>query len=221
MSTIPILKWQLATQLSISLPPYFQSINQIPSFGPLLIIKIINRRTPQPLTILFYKVAHHRSVPTLRRRPLDLAPDLLHPGNRAPGPQPLGQFDDAEPYHARIEPEGATHGGLRGGGGVEAHDEVVPGVVVGLMRFCRLGQQEGAPVGEAADDAARAQDQAAGVAGDSGGGERVLVGGREIGGWTVGGDGIEGGRWWVLFYSLTSLTLPGRTCGDGIISCFC
>lgn len=55
------------------------------------------------------------------------------------------------------------------GARVEAHDEVVA-VVVGCALLARgLGEQESAPVCEAADDAAGGEDLVAGCAGDSGG----------------------------------------------------
>ncbi|ERF74331.1 hypothetical protein EPUS_02018 [Endocarpon pusillum Z07020] len=54
---------------------------------------------------------------------------------------------------------------------VEAHQEVVPAVVVGLMRFGGAGQEEGPPVIETPDHARGPQDYRAGVAGDSGGRE--------------------------------------------------
>lgn len=49
------------------------------------------------------------------------------------------------------------------------------GVVVGLMRFGGFGEEEGTPVCDSSDYAARAEDQGAGVAGDSGQGVVLLV----------------------------------------------
>ena len=56
---------------------------------------------------------------------------------------------------------------LRRGGGVEAHDEVVAGVVLGLVLRRGLGEQERAPVRQAADHAAGGEDLLAGCARDS------------------------------------------------------
>jgi hypothetical protein len=50
---------------------------------------------------------------------------------------------------------------------IEAHDEVVAVVVCGLQLFRWLGQEEGAPVGDAADDALLVEDNLAGGFGDS------------------------------------------------------
>ena len=56
---------------------------------------------------------------------------------------------------------------LHRGGAVEAHDEVVAGVVEVLVFFDGLGERERAPVRYAADDAAGGEDLGAGCAGDS------------------------------------------------------
>lgn len=50
---------------------------------------------------------------------------------------------------------------------IEAHDEVVPIVVCGLQFPGRVGEKEGAPVGNAADDAGVIQDDFARGFGDS------------------------------------------------------
>jgi hypothetical protein len=57
---------------------------------------------------------------------------------------------------------------LRLGAGVEAQDEVVAFVVGGALFARGLGEEEGAPVGDATDDAAGLEDDVAGCAGDSG-----------------------------------------------------
>ena len=53
---------------------------------------------------------------------------------------------------------------------IEAHDEVVADVVGGLQLPRGLGQEEGAPVGDAAHDAVLLEDDLAGGFGDSVGG---------------------------------------------------
>ena len=52
---------------------------------------------------------------------------------------------------------------------VEAQDEVVALVVFGALFARRLGEQEGAPIADAADYAAGGEDDVASCAGDSGG----------------------------------------------------
>ncbi len=52
----------------------------------------------------------------------------------------------------------------------------MPAVVGGLMRPCRPREEEGAPVGDAADHARGAQDDGACVASDSGGAETEVCG---------------------------------------------
>lgn len=84
--------------------------------------------------------------------------------------QGLAHPDDAVADHTRVEAEGALDGVLGVGGGVEAHDEVVTGLVQGLVLAEGLGEQEGAPVGEAADDAVASEDDGAGGLGDPDGG---------------------------------------------------
>lgn len=58
---------------------------------------------------------------------------------------------------------------LCAGAGIEAHDEVVADVVRRLQLLRGLGQQESAPVGDAADDAVLLEDDFAGGLCDSGG----------------------------------------------------
>jgi hypothetical protein len=53
---------------------------------------------------------------------------------------------------------------------IEAHDEVVAGVVGNGVQAERLWEEEGAPVGQAADDAGPGEDEGAGCFGYSGGG---------------------------------------------------
>jgi hypothetical protein len=50
---------------------------------------------------------------------------------------------------------------------IEAHDEVVAVVVCGLQFFRRLGEEESAPVGDAAHDAALVEDDFPSRFGDS------------------------------------------------------
>ena len=50
---------------------------------------------------------------------------------------------------------------------IEAHDEVVAVVVCGLQLLCWLGEEEGAPVGDATDDALLVEDNFACGFGDS------------------------------------------------------
>ena len=52
------------------------------------------------------------------------------------------------------------------GAAVESQDEVVALVVCGALFAGRLGQEESAPVGDAADDTAGGQDKGAGGSGD-------------------------------------------------------
>ena len=60
--------------------------------------------------------------------------------------------------------------------GVETQDKVVA-LVVGGACFARgFGEQEGAPVGDAADDTAGGEDDVACCAGDSAGGYGQMVG---------------------------------------------
>ncbi len=80
----------------------------------------------------------------------------------------ISNLHNTESDHSGVETKGSAHIGLGGGVGVEAHDEVVAGMVLGLM-FCRgFREEEGTPVCEAADYAARGEDEGAGCACDSG-----------------------------------------------------
>lgn len=51
---------------------------------------------------------------------------------------------------------------------VEAHDEVVAGVMFDLVERKGLGKEEDAPIGQATDDASAGEDDASGGFGDSG-----------------------------------------------------
>jgi hypothetical protein len=53
------------------------------------------------------------------------------------------------------------------GRGIEAHDEVVAGMVRGLQLLCGLGKEKRAPVGDAADDALLLENDLASSFGDS------------------------------------------------------
>lgn len=55
--------------------------------------------------------------------------------------------------HAGVEGQHVAHGLLGADAGVEAHGEVVAGVVPHLVHAGGLGEQEDAPVGDSADDA--------------------------------------------------------------------
>ena len=57
---------------------------------------------------------------------------------------------------------------LRLGARIESQNEVVSLVVFGALFAGGLGEQEGAPVANAADDTARGEDDVAGCARDSG-----------------------------------------------------
>lgn len=62
------------------------------------------------------------------------------------------------PDHARLEAHHVAHLAVQLGRRVVAHDKVVPVVVLHLVHRDGLGQGEDAPVGEAPDDAAVAED---------------------------------------------------------------
>lgn len=109
--------------------------------------------TARPPVLLVDEIARAGFTPVVRRHPIHFALHRLNAGDLAPRAQPLGQLDHRESDHARIKTQGAAHGGLCGAGRVEAHDEVVTRVVVGLMRLCGFGQKEGAPVRETANHA--------------------------------------------------------------------
>ena len=78
----------------------------------------------------------------------------------------LAEAHDAEADHARVEAEHAPQLRLRATPRVEPHDEVVPLGVLHLVHARRPRQQEGAPVGVPAHDAAGSQHEGAGRAGD-------------------------------------------------------
>jgi len=95
------------------------------------------------------------------------SPELSGAGNVLDVLQLLAHLDNGVADQARIQTHGAAQLVLGAGTGVEAHDEVVA-VVVGRLQFLGgLGQQKGAPVADAADDAAFVEDNFAGGAGDS------------------------------------------------------
>lgn len=77
------------------------------------------------------------------------------------------QLHDTKPDHPRIPRQQIPHSILSLNRTVEAHDEVVAAVVAGLMFVSGAGEQEDAPVGDAADDAAGPEHDSAGCAGDS------------------------------------------------------
>lgn len=82
---------------------------------------------------------------------------------------------------------------LRTGAGVEAHYEVVADIVRRLQLLRGLGQEESAPVGDAADDAVLLEDDLAGRLCDSASaGQRVQLEGARGGPW-------EEERGWLLF----------------------
>jgi len=109
-----------------------------------------------PPNIMQHPLPHPPHLPRqhLRRipRPLHPPPHILNLPQRLPQPH------HPTPYHPWINRHSLVHQALRRGRGVEAHDEVVPGVVSHLMLLYRLGEQEGAPVGQAADDAPAGED---------------------------------------------------------------
>lgn len=74
----------------------------------------------------------------------------------------MGGADDAG-----VEVDGGAHVVVGGGGGVVAHDKVVAGLVLHLGLCDGAREGEDAPVGDAADDAAIAEDDLAGGEGDS------------------------------------------------------
>jgi hypothetical protein len=78
-------------------------------------------------------------------------------------------LDDGVADQARIQAHGAAERVLGAGAGVEAHDEVVADVVGRLQLAGGLGQEEGAPVGDATDDAVLLEDHLAGGLCDSAG----------------------------------------------------
>ena len=86
-------------------------------------------------------------------------------------------LDNRVAYQTGVQAHCAAQRVLCAGAGVEAHDEVVADVVGGLQLLRGLGQQEGAPVGDAAHDAVLLEDDLAGRLCDSGGklGEREAM----------------------------------------------
>ena len=66
----------------------------------------------------------------------------------------LAKPNDAEANHTRIEAQDSSKLGLNRSRGVESHDEIMSSVVRGLMDPFRSREEEGSPVGEAADDSA-------------------------------------------------------------------
>ena len=86
-------------------------------------------------------------------------PPPLHPAADLPNLlQRLPQPHDRKPNHPRIQPQRLSYGVLSPCGAVEAHDEVVAAVVGGLVFAGPFGEQEGPPVGDVADYAARGED---------------------------------------------------------------
>lgn len=78
-------------------------------------------------------------------------------------------LDNGVAYQARVQAHCAAEGVLGAGAGVEAHDEVVADVVRRLQLSRGLAQEEGAPVGDAADDAILLKHNLAGGPCDSAG----------------------------------------------------
>ena len=101
----------------------------------------------------------------LRRPPLPLP--LHHPFHLRDILQPPAHPHDSTPDHSRIHGHGLPDELLNGRGGVEAEDEVVAGVVPRLVLLDGFGEEVGAPVCEAADDAAVGEDEGTGCVGDS------------------------------------------------------
>lgn len=80
-------------------------------------------------------------------------------------------LDHPTPDHPRVYSDGFSYFGLDLWRCIEAEDEMVAGVVLLLMFSDRLGQEEGTPVSEGADDAAVLEEEGAGFVGDSAKGE--------------------------------------------------
>jgi hypothetical protein len=100
--------------------------------------------------------------------PYSALPELGHTRHVLDVLKLLAHLHDRISDQARIQTHCASQSVLCACTGVEAHDEVVA-VVVGRLQFLRgLGEQEGAPVGVAAHDAALGQDDVACRFGDSG-----------------------------------------------------
>jgi hypothetical protein len=98
--------------------------------------------------------------------PLD-GPEAGHGLELAVAELDVGGADDA-----RVEAQGRAHLGVGGGRGVVAHEEVVAARVSHLVRGDGAREREDAPVGDAADDAAVAEDELSGGQGDA---ARVLA----------------------------------------------
>lgn len=77
------------------------------------------------------------------------------------------QFDDGKVDHTGIETQGAADRRLDWPRGIEAHDEVVAFAVSSLVLGGDLRQTECTPVGEAADNAAGADDLGTGITSNS------------------------------------------------------
>nr|POF13708.1 putative glycine cleavage system h protein, mitochondrial [Quercus suber] len=124
----------------------------------------------QPHPVSQFKISPNRTTSSAfpgstqgrrrRRRPLRLPADILDLLQLA------AHLDDAVADHAGVEAERAAHHVLGLGARVEAQDEVVALVVDGTLLARRLGQQERAPVRDAAHHAARAQHDVARAARD-------------------------------------------------------
>ena len=135
-------------------------------------------------------------VPSFRPSPVHLALHIMNFPQRAP------HLHHATPDHARVDRDGLFDQFLHGGAGIESHDEVVSRIIAPLILLDRLGQEEAAPVGDASDHSALSEDDGAGSPGDSGM-MSILVS-------LLGEIGTRKG----FLYSLTSATLPGRTCQE-------
>jgi len=116
--------------------------------------------TVQTILTISHSALRHRSNLTLLSIPLRLAAHILDLLQLAP------HLHHTIPNHARVQAQRPPHRMLRLGARVEAQDEVVALAVDGALLARRLGQQEGAPVGDAAHDAAGGEDDVAGRFGD-------------------------------------------------------
>ena len=100
-------------------------------------------------------------------RPPPLPLPLHHPFHLGDILQPPSHLHDPAPHHPRIYSHCLLDELLDGRGGVEAEDEVVAGIVPRLVLLDGFGEEVGAPVCEAAEDAAVGEDEGAGCVGDS------------------------------------------------------
>lgn len=135
--------------------------------------------TPLIAGLFFVRRSHSLSADdTTNRRdslPSSFIPSRLTPLRPPPRrPKPgdglelaVAELDVGGADHARLEAQGGADVVVDGGGGVVAHDEVVAVGVLHLVDGDGLGEGEDAPVGEAADDAAVAEDEGAYCLGDS------------------------------------------------------